>query len=174
VTCAFRFQLVNPLIAANRFPMKLPRRFLFLAIATVLATGAMAHVRVKPNQSQPGAMENYLLRVPSEGGRTTTGVVLTVPDGVNVTAVGVPLGGPDVTVHQRKDGDRVVEIAWDVEIKPDAALELPFVAQNPATGDAIVWKAVQKYSDGSTSAWTGAKGTKSPAAVTNLGAPAEK
>lgn len=143
-------------------------------LALLFAVPAFAHVRVKPNQSQPGATENYVLRVPSEGGRTTTSVTLQVPEGVTVVSATAPAAAPATKVEQKKSGNKIVEITWTLEIKPDDAVEFPFVARNPATGEAIAWKATQRYADGTTIAWAGPKGDKTPAAVTTLAAAAAK
>ena len=117
----------------------------------LIAAPAFAHVGVTPAQSTPGATETYTLRVPSEGGRTTTGVVLTVPDGVTVVSVTAPTGAKH---EEKRTGDRVVEVTWTVAIKAGARAELSFVAKNPTEGSAITWKVTQQYSDGSNSAWS--------------------
>jgi hypothetical protein len=110
-----------------------------------------------------------LLRVPSEGGRTTTSVTLEVPVGVTVISASAPESVPTTKVDRKMDGKNIVEITWTLEIKPDNPVELPFVAKNPSTGETIMWKATQRYSDGTAVAWAGPKGDKTPAAVTTLG-----
>jgi uncharacterized protein YcnI len=131
----------------------------------LIAAPAFAHVGVRPAQSTPGALETYTLRVPSEGGRTTTAVVLAVPDGVTVTSVSAPTGAKH---EEKRTADRVVEVTWTIEIKAGARAELSFVAKNPSEGASIIWKVTQKYSDGSSSAWAGPRGDRSPAPVTKL------
>ncbi len=64
---------------------------LFAAIL-LTTTPAVAHVGVSPRESKLGATETYTLSVPSEGGKTTTSVVLDVPDGVTVLSVISPAG----------------------------------------------------------------------------------
>lgn len=147
--------------------MKLPALVLSVCL---LACSAFAHVRVKPNQSQPGVIENYVLRVPSEGGRTTTSVTLQTPEGVTVVSATAPAAVPTTKVDQKLTGTKVVEVTWTLEIKPDDAVELPFVVRNPPAGETIVWKATQRYADGTSILWAGPKGDKTPAAVTTLGA----
>ena len=126
---------------------------------------AFAHVGITPRESKLGATEAYTLRVPSEGGMTTTSVVLDVPDGVSVTSVTAPEGAKH---EEKKVGDRIVQVIWTVEIKAGASAQLSFVAKNPAQGESISWKVHQKYSDGMTSDWVGAAGTRAPAPVTKL------
>jgi preprotein translocase YajC subunit len=67
-----------------------------------------------------------------------------------------------------KVGDRIVSVTWTIEIKAGASSQVSFVAKNPTKGSAITWKVHQKYSDGMSSDWTGAPGTKTPAPVTTL------
>jgi uncharacterized protein YcnI len=142
----------------------IPYTVAFLMLAAI----AFAHVRVKPNQSQPGINENYLLRVPSEGGRTTTSVTLEVPVGVTIISASAPDAVPTAKVDRKMSGKNIVEITWTLEIKPDSPVELPFVAKNPSAVETIMWKVTQRYSDGTKVAWAGPKGDKTPAAVTTL------
>lgn len=129
------------------------------------AAPAYAHVGVTPRESKPRATETYTLRVPSEGGKATTGVTMGVPDGVTVVSVSAPA---EATHSEKRSGDRVVEVAWTVAIAAGASAQLSFVAKNPPTGDAIVWQVHQKYADGTASDWVGAAGTRAPAPVTRL------
>ena len=126
---------------------------------------AFAHVGISPRESKLGATETYTLRVPSEGGMTTVSVVLDVPDGVTVMSVTAPDGAKH---EEKKVGDRIVQVIWTVEIKAGASAQLSFVAKNPEQGETISWKVHQKYSDGMTSDWVGAPGTRAPAPTTKL------
>ena len=140
-----------------------------IAVLGVLGLGmalpALAHVRIAPRESKPGAKEAYTLRVPTEGQVATTSVVLDVPDGVTIVSASAPDGAKyDLT----KQGERVSTITWTIEIKPGARAELGFVAQNPAAGAEIAWPVHQKYADGKASDWVGAAGTRGPAPVTKL------
>ena len=131
----------------------------------LIATPALAHVGVSPRESKPGATEPYTFRVPSEGGMTTTSVVLDVPDGVTVVSVTASAGAKH---EEKKVGDRIVQVTWTIEIKAGASAQLSFVAGNPNEGASIAWAVHQHYSDGMTSDWTGAAGSRSPAPVTKL------
>lgn len=137
-----------------------------LAVAALLvAVPASAHVGVNPRESKLGATETYTLRVPSEGGKTTTQVVLDVPEGVTVVSVSAPEGARH---EEKKVGDRVVQVTWTIEIKAGAVAQLSFVAKNPTQGDSIIWKVHQKYSDDTVSDWVGPAGSRAPAPVTRL------
>jgi uncharacterized protein YcnI len=138
-------------------------------IVTVLisTTALLAHVGVTPNTSKPGAIETYTLRVPSEGGRTTTAVRLEVPQGVTVLSVSAPQGAAH---EEKRVADRVTAVTWTITIAAGARAELSFTARNPPSGDPIVWRVHQSYSDGTTSAWIGPAGDRAPAPVTKLAA----
>ncbi len=135
------------------------------AAVVMVSVPVFAHVGVTPRESKPGATETYTLRVPSEGGRTTTSLTLDVPDGVTVASVAAPAGA---THEERRVDGRILAITWTVTIQPGAAAELSFVARNPAQGTAIMWHAHQRYPDGTVSDWTGAAGSPAPAPVTRL------
>jgi uncharacterized protein YcnI len=141
------------------------------AIATFVALGAAildAHVTVRPRESQAGAEERYTVRVPTEGQVTTTSVELEVPP--DVTIVDIPRGQTYV-FDARRDGDRVVAITWKQDIKPKEVGEFVFLARNPR-GTLIIWKARQRFADGTSADWVGVEGDRRPASVTRLiGAP---
>jgi hypothetical protein len=96
----------------------------------------------------------------------TTSVELEVPADVTVTAV---LVGGSFSYETRKDGDRIAAITWRLEIKPRETGEFVFFARNPKAGQ-IVWKAHQRFADGSSADWVGVEGDRRPAAVTVLSA----
>ena len=133
--------------------------------ALLFATAAQAHVSVRPRESKPGATEKYIVRVPTEGKVATTSVEVEIAQGVTVDSVD-PADG--VKSEMKREGGRVVSITWTVTIEPGANRELTFTAKNPSEGTEIVWKAHQRYSDGTSSEWVGAPGTRQPAPVTKL------
>ena len=47
--------------------------------------------------------------------------------------------------------------------------EFAFIARNPKEGKEIVWKAVQRFADGTSAEWIGVQGDKRPASITTLG-----
>ena len=101
-----------------------------------LVSAPRSRMLITPRDSKLGATETYTLRVPSEGGMTTTSVVLDVPDGVTVASVTAPEGAKH---EEKKVGDRIVQVTWTIEIKAGATAQLSFVAKNPAQGDLIAW-----------------------------------
>jgi uncharacterized protein YcnI len=133
--------------------------------ALLVATAAQAHVSVRPRESKLGATENYIVRVPTEGKVATTSVEIEIPQGVTVDSV-APADG--VKSEMKREGGRVVSITWTVTIDPGANREFTFTAKNPTEGTEIVWKAHQRYGDGTSSEWVGAPGTRQPAPVTKL------
>ena len=136
------------------------------ALALMLAASvAQAHVSVRPRESKPGATEKYTVRVPTEGKVATTSVELEIPQGVTVDNVD-PIDG--VTSDMKREDGRVGSITWTVTIEPGANREFTFTAKNPGAVADIMWKAHQRYADGTSSEWIGAAGTRQPAPVTKL------
>jgi uncharacterized protein YcnI len=138
-----------------------------LAATAVVLSGALvhAHVTVVPTASQVGITERYTVRVPTEGQVTTTSVELEIPAGVMVTEV---VRGSGYTFETRREGDRIVAIAWKQEIPPKARGEYVFVARNPAAATAVAWKARQRFADGTSADWVGVEGDRRPASVTTM------
>jgi uncharacterized protein YcnI len=134
------------------FARRLMRTSVILTLGLLLALPAFAHVTVAPARSTISATETYSVRVPSEGGRTTTGLVLVVPPGVTIVSVGVPKEGGSVA-YQRKTEGQTDEVVWTIEIKPGAAVQLVFTATNPPEDGPLVWKFTQKYADGTKGDW---------------------
>lgn len=137
---------------------------LAVAVLALLAVPAYAHVTVWPQQSQMGAGERYTVRVPTEGQVSTTAVELEVPADVMVTGV---LVGSGYAYDVRREGDRIVAITWKQEIKPAEVAEFVFFARNPKAAQ-ILWKARQRFADGTSADWVGVEGDRRPAAVTRL------
>ena len=68
-------------------------RLLSAALALVLAYASVsAHVTVWPRESQPGAYEKYVVRVPTEGKVATTSIELLVPEGATIVSMAAPTG----------------------------------------------------------------------------------
>lgn len=141
------------------------RILLALVLALALPSAAVAHVGIRPRESQPGAEERYSVRVPTEGSVATTGVRLEIPEGVTVLEVEKAVGSPFEVEHK---GDRIVAITWKRNIPPKESAEFFFRARNPRSGSEIAWKAHQHFADGTHTAWVEPAGGKRPGPVTKL------
>src|SRR5438128_4093317 len=130
-----------------------------------VAAVAEAHVSVRPRESKAGAVEKYTVRVPTEGKVATTSVEVEIPQDVTINSV-EPADG--VKSEIKREGGPVVSITWTVAIDPGQNREFVFVAKNPSDATEIVWKAHQRYADGTSSEWVGGAGTRQPAPVTKL------
>jgi uncharacterized protein YcnI len=134
-------------------------------LAVVLPAAAHAHVSIWPRESTQGATERYTVRVPTEGKVTTTGADLEVPVGVVVEVVSVPAGW---TYEIKRQGDRIIGISWQMDIKPGEFAEFGFVARNPRDGTQLVWTLRQRFADGTVTDWTNGPQGLRPTAVTKL------
>ena len=116
----------------------------------LLGGAAAAHVGISPAESRLGKKETYTLTVPTEGTSPTVAVELDVPDEVTMLSVQAPAAEYTVT----REGERIVRIAWRVDIPPGASKRLAFVAQNPPGPiRGIRWKVRQLFADGSRADW---------------------
>jgi uncharacterized protein YcnI len=141
---------------------------LFFALAAVaFVDAASAHVTVWPRASNVGAHEKYTVRVPTEGAVATASIELAIPANVNFVSIGAAAG---YTYELKKSDGRVVAIVWSMKINPGEFAEFAFMARNPKDGTEIVWKATQRFVDGTSAQWTGVPGDKHPASVTALSA----
>jgi uncharacterized protein YcnI len=140
------------------------RTLLNAAIVLCVASAAYAQVTVSPYTSSAGSVERYSFRVTTEGKVTTTALDLEVPPDVTITGVLVNGG---FTYEARREGDRIVSITWNLDVKPGEVAEFVFFARNPPSGQ-IQWKARQKFADGTSADWIGVEGDRRPAAITKL------
>ncbi len=136
-----------------------------LAVTTaammLLASGAQAHVKVRPAESKAGAQETYTVVVPTEGKVATTSVELEAPPAVAIVSV-------EGSAYELKTTGDHATITWKSEIPPGEHREFVFVAKNPSTGAEIAWKAHQHFADGTVSDWVEPPGSKRPGPVTKL------
>ena len=133
-------------------------------LVVLLTTVVDAHVTVAPRESQPGAEQRYTVRVPTEGQVATTSVELEVPQDVTIIQVEA---GDGYTFETRREEGRIVAITWKREIPPRQTAEFAFVARNPRS-EQVVWKAYQRFADGTSADWVGVEGDRRPASVTSL------
>ena len=137
-----------------------------LALALLLFAGsAAAHVSITPRQSQQGATEKYVVRIPTEGNVATVAAELEAPEGVIIET----LQKPDGWTHEvKRADDRIVSIIWTADVKPGEFIEVAFVARNPRQGTEIVWTLRQRFADGTVTDWTNGPNGVRPTARTTL------
>jgi uncharacterized protein YcnI len=132
--------------------------------STLVVSIAAAHVTVWPREAQAGAYEKYVVRVPTEGKVATTSIELEMPAEATFISVQAAVGH---TYEIKKRDGRVVGVVWSMKINPGEFAEFAFMARNPKQGK-LVWKATQRFADGTSTQWSGPAGDKHPASVTNL------
>jgi uncharacterized protein YcnI len=146
--------------------MRSPRHAASTVILILLsAVPALAHVTVWPQQSRADASERYTVRVPTEGQVTTTAIELEIPANVTITGVLAPAGFSYETV---KDGNRTTRIIWHQDIKAGEVGEFVFFARNPSGAGTVMWKAHQRFADGSVTDWIGPAGDRRPAPTVRI------
>jgi uncharacterized protein YcnI len=154
-----------------------------LAVATVgLAAPAFAHVTVNPAEAPRGGFTKLTFRVPTESeGASTVKLEVALPEGTFTSARVQPKAGWDYSVA--KSGETVSTITWtaagDTGIKPGEFDEFAIsLGPLPTEGEALVFKAVQTYSDGEVVRWideaTGDEEVERPAPTVTLTAAADE
>jgi uncharacterized protein YcnI len=137
-----------------------------LALALVaFASAAAAHVSITPRQSQHGATEKYVVRIPTEGKVATVAAELEAPPGVIIETLQRPDGW---TQEVERADDRIVSIVWTTDVPPGEFIEVAFVARNPRQGSEIVWTLRQRFADGTVTDWTNGPNGIRPTARTTL------
>lgn len=63
----------------------------------------------------------------------------------------------------RRNGDAIAGASWTGTLAPDEFVEFGIKAVNPAAAEALTWRFIQSYADGTKVEWTGAPGSKTPA-----------
>jgi uncharacterized protein YcnI len=128
---------------------------------------ASAHVSVAPKDAPSGATQRYCIRVPSEKSVPTIGLEAEFPINLEVSAIEAPAGWRGV-VHRDRQG-RIVGASWDGgSIPPAHSLQFGVLARNPQKPTDLIWKAIQKYQDGSEVHWVGPPQAQFPAARTRV------
>ena len=145
----------------------------------VLATPALAHVTVQPNEAIVGAFSRFVVRVPNErDDASTTKVTVELPplafvsfepkDGWKRTQETVEFDEPlDVFGEEVTEG--VGSVTWSGgEVAPGEFQEFGFSARMPDGEETLTFNAIQTYSGGEVVEWTGAPDSESPAAQVNV------
>ncbi len=142
-------------------------RALSLATIVLIAVAPVfAHVTVQPKQSAPGAVEKYVLRVPTEKFVPTVRVDVEFPATLNVSAFEKK---PGWKIEEKKDSSgKIIGVTLNGSLPPGESTQFSFTARNPGDPGKLVFKAIQTYEDGTKSEWTGAEGSKTPAPLVEI------
>ena len=145
----------------------------------VLASPALAHVTVQPNEAIVGAFARFVVRVPNERDDAgTTKVKVELPplafvsfepkEGWKRAVENVEFDEP-IDVFGEEVTEGVGSVTWSGgEIKPGEFLEFGFSARMPDGEEALTFNAIQTYSSGEVVEWTGAPDSEEPAALVNV------
>ena len=137
-------------------------RLMIPLAAATLATSASANVTVSPPQSAPGAREKYELRVPNERKSATITVEFHFPAGLHVTAVEQKPGWHAEAL--RDASGNLTGVRWVGNLPPEEFTEFGLLGINPPAAKELVFTAIQAFADGTKVEWSGATGSKTPAA----------
>ena len=122
-------------------------------VALAAAPMAMAHVEVLPSTAVKGQSTEFTVRVPAEGGFTTTKVLVAFPTEVSVYAV-ADAPGWKAKILKRPNG-RLSGVIWSGgSISPDHYADFTVLGTPFTTGTAL-WPALQTTSTGKVKRWTG-------------------
>ena len=153
----------NSFKAENVF---MKRKWLSLAVASLLATTTYAHITVQPKQSAPGKTETYTLRVPTEKAIPTIGVEVEFPETLEVTSFEAK---PGWKIEEKKNAaGKLIGVVLSGSIPPAQSVQFNFTARNPSGEGKLSFKAIQVYQDGSKVEWTGPEGSRMPAPFVEL------
>jgi uncharacterized protein YcnI len=165
-----------------------------MVAGVAVATPAFAHVTVNPGTASQGGYAKLTFRVPNEKATaSTTSVEVNLPTDAPIASVSVkPVPGWTAeatrtalpTPIKTDDGEiteAVTKIVWtatpDAVIKPGQFQEFDVSAGPLPKVDQLVFKALQKYSDGETVAWIeepkAGVDAQHPAPVLKLNKPAD-
>jgi uncharacterized protein YcnI len=141
-------------------------RLMISLAAAALATSASAHVTVSPQQSAPGAREKYELRVPNERKSATITIEFHFPAGLRVTAVEQKPGWQAEAL--RDASGNLTGVRWVGNLPPEEFTEFGLLGVNPVASGELAFTAIQAFADGTKLEWSGAAGSKTPAARVKL------
>jgi uncharacterized protein YcnI len=139
-----------------------------LGLALIDATPALAHASISPPVAETNVLQQFTLAVPTEkANATTTGIQLTVPDGVQIDSF-EPTPGWRRAVNQTGTGESAVikQVTWTggrVPTEEDAVFR--FQATLTAGSGDYVFAVRQTYSDGSIVDWSGPESSDNPSPV---------
>jgi len=133
------------------------------------ASPTLAHIRIAPTESAPGAREKYTMRVPNEKQVATIRVEGEFPAGLEIYDFEFKPGWK--IDFKKNDNGKIIGATWLGKIVPYEFVEFGMLGINPKEGTSLVWKFVQYYEDGSKEEFTGPVGSFLPSPVTTLKKP---
>jgi uncharacterized protein YcnI len=143
-----------------------------LAVLTVGAGVASAHIQVTPTAVAPSDPVLFTVLVPGERDTGTVKVDLKLPPGL------MPFSFEDVPGWKRRvvraDDGAAERIVWTGRAAPDGLVRFAFLAGTPEQPTTLEWKALQTYAGGYVARWIGAPDADYPAAVTEVRADAPR
>ena len=148
--------------------MRLNRRAVLAVAALVFltATAALAHIRIYPAESAPGAREKYTMRVPNEKQVNSIRVEGEFPAELNVYDFEFKPGWK--IDFKKDDKGKIIGATWTGKIQPYEFVEFGMLGLNPKEGSTLTWKFIQYYDDGTKEEFTGPVGSRLPAPVVTL------
>ena len=149
--------------------LSLRRAFVGAAFALTCASLTLAHIRIAPMESVPGAREKYTMRVPNEKKVNSTKVVGEFPEGLDIYDFEFKPGWN--IEFKKNDKGKIVGATWTGTLHPYEFIEFGMLGINPKEEKDLVWRFVQYYDDGTTEEFTGPVGSRLPSPVTTLKKP---
>jgi len=137
-----------------------------LGALALAAAPAAAHIQVRPTVAAPGDPVLFALIVPNEKDAHTVEVTLQVPKDVLPFSFEEPAGWTR-TMKLNPD-ESIKTVTYRGKLAQDGFAQFSFLASTPEREGDIVWKALQRYDDGSTVRWIGDPDSENPAAVTKV------
>jgi len=133
------------------------QKYLFLILVVVFSCAgvAHAHVVVHPDTVGIGSWETFNVSVPSEREQSTTEIKLLIPEGLESITPTVKRGWDiEILTHTLAEVEHPYAIVWRGGTVPGHFRDdFTFSAKVPSAEAKLVWKAYQKYSDGSIVSW---------------------
>jgi uncharacterized protein YcnI len=138
------------------------------SLTALLASLAVAHIRIYPNDSIYGAREKYTMRVPNEKQVDSIRVEGDFPAELNVYDFEFKPGWK--IDFKKNNAGKIVGATWTGTVHPYEFVEFGMLGINPKEGQTkeLVWKFVQFYADGSKEEFTGPVGSRYPSPVVTL------
>jgi uncharacterized protein YcnI len=114
---------------------------------------AWAHIDIEPKETIPSRWETFILNVPTETESPTVEVLLVIPEGFEVEAIG---HRTDWQMAIRREARGFVrEVVWSGgQIPPLTFEEFKLLAKAAKTPGPYEWQARQRYADNQESTWT--------------------